>query len=278
MFRPAKHTNSWKDNDTHTILSVFNNGANSWHVISNSSGLEITIDHQAAAAYVTKEFLPPISDLAAPKFGSVQFLDSGHFFIGWGGDRLSEYDMDGRVQLNASLPGLSYRTVTNDWTGIPLDPPDVWAYSLNNESATQTVVYVSWNGATTVATWAFYASLSRTGEFELVTTTVKTGFETNFTLQRHYERVFAEAHASDGSVLAQSPPAIVWSPGSLLARVCDINGCPAARRETREDLRKYFAHGWLIQPYVAIVLFLMVMLFLLRRKRRILRGLRSWNC
>ena len=253
---------------------MFNNGANSWHVISNSSGLEITIDHEAAATYVTKKFLPPITNLAAPTFGSMQFLDPGHFLIGWGGGRLSEYGEDGHMQLNASLPGSSYRTVTFDWTGIPLDPPDIWAYSLNNESATQTVVYVSWNGATNVATWAFYASLSRTSEFELVTSTLKTGFETNFTLQRHYERVFAEAHASDGSVLAQSPPAIVWSPGSLLARVCDMNGCPAARRETREDLHNVLAHGWLIQPFVAIVLFLMVILFLLRHKRRILRGLR----
>jgi hypothetical protein len=84
--------------------------------------------------------------------GNVQMLPNGDAFIGWGEKPyFSEYDpkggqiFDGRFVDHNS----SYRAWRFPWHALPTAPPDV-AFTTATGKIT---VYVSWNGATDVASW-----------------------------------------------------------------------------------------------------------------------------
>jgi hypothetical protein len=76
--------------------------------------------------------------------GNAQLLANGHMFVGWGGSPyVTEFDAHGAIVFDAHLPrgGESYRAFRFPWTAKPHDAPRL------------VDGYVSWNGATDVASW-----------------------------------------------------------------------------------------------------------------------------
>jgi EmrB/QacA subfamily drug resistance transporter len=115
--------------------------------------------------------------ISAAYMGNTEVLPNGNTFVGWGAEPyFSEYSKSGKLLLDATLPApdLSYRAVQiSQWTGLPLTPPSGAARS----SGGGTVVYASWNGATSVSSWRVLGG-SDPGQLTVVATAAKSGFET----------------------------------------------------------------------------------------------------
>ena len=82
----------------------------------------------------------------------MQTLADGNTLVGYGGvPAISEYAQDGALLFDAHQPyDMSfYRAFRFPWSGRPASPPAVLA-SLN-DTAEETIVHASWNGATDVA-------------------------------------------------------------------------------------------------------------------------------
>lgn len=89
------------------------------------------------------------------------------------------------------------------------------------------VFYVSWNGATEVRYWNFYASDASTGPWELIGTANKTSFETDHSLSGTMGWAYAEALDADRKPLRRGRSSIVktFVPSDLIVLGCDERGC-----------------------------------------------------
>jgi hypothetical protein len=106
--------------------------------------------------------------------GSYQSLGNGHVLQDHGATpKIEEYDENGTVVMRARFgydnTMQTYRTYRYPWVGRPSTKPDVVACL---SSKGKTAVYVSWNGATDVQSWAVYS------ESKLETKAPRNGFET----------------------------------------------------------------------------------------------------
>lgn len=188
----------------------------------------VAIDHISFEATLEREY-SPIETLSAVSQGSFQILSNTNVFIDWGAQpHVTEYLEDGTLVFHASVAGggPSYRAFKQPWVGKPLDPPALWTYAHTKQS--QTVFYVSWNGATEIYTWNFYirAGLDRSESFVFVGTKNKEGFEMNFTIPEYCGSAFAEAVAANGTSLYNSSIVSTWIPGPELSALCDDWNCP----------------------------------------------------
>ena len=113
----------------------------------------------------------------------------------------------------------------------PVAEHAVHSYALSEDN--NNVVYVSWNGATTVARWRYYGAQAIGDPFEVVDETVKRGFETVQRLDGFYPWVMVEALGPDGTSLRNSSFQPTFVPGEGLRSVCDESGC--AEAESEED-------------------------------------------
>lgn len=162
-------------------ITVFDNGAGVEVTQKQSRALVLRLDHTSKTVELVHQYPHPGGALLASALGSVQLLESGHTFIGWG-DRasFSELGPAGQVLLNGRLAGnttLSYRAFRFAWTGSPSGPPDVAVDRVGNNTA----IYVSWNGATEVAQWAVLGGADP-AHLSALGTAPKVGFETAVTL------------------------------------------------------------------------------------------------
>ena len=89
------------------------------------------------------------------------------------------------------------------------------------------VFYVSWNGATEVRYWNFYTAASATGPWELIGSTDKSGFETDYTLTGSMGWAYAEALDADRKPLKRGQSGIVktFVPSDLIVFGCNDRGC-----------------------------------------------------
>jgi hypothetical protein len=153
------------------------------------------------------------NSLVAGSQGNVQALPGGDWVIGWGkAGYLSEVQRDGSVLFDAHLPPHweSYRTYVWPWSAQPTQPPALaLAPAAGGHGAR---VYVSWNGATAVASWRLLAGASPQS-LAPVGGSPRQGFETAIALPAHAGRyVAAQALDASGAVLGVS--ATVSSPAS----------------------------------------------------------------
>ena len=156
------------------LISVFDNGA-APPVHKQSRGLVLKLEAQAKAVSVLQEFVrtPP---LIAESEGSVQLLENGNWFVGWGQEPyFSEYSAQGTLLFEAHLPRYerSYRDLHFAWYGRPARPP---AFAFRGASTGGTV-YASWNGATGVSDWQVLAGAS-THAMRAIAEAPRSGFET----------------------------------------------------------------------------------------------------
>jgi hypothetical protein len=182
-------------------ITIFDNGA-APPVEKFSRAIVVRVDPKKKTATLVRSYRHP-KKLLAPFEGNAQFLPNGHVVVGWGGwPYISELDKSGKVLFDVYFghgkkPGEdadTYRAYRYTWQGRPTVPPDI-AVAGNK-------VYVSWNGATTVARWRV---LQGDAEDELHPgkSVAKSGFETGLPLGAG-QYVAVQALNANGRVLAVS--------------------------------------------------------------------------
>ncbi|GMG47171.1 unnamed protein product [Aspergillus oryzae var. brunneus] len=196
-----------QENDTVTVISLFDNASNGYrNTSSTSSGIIVSIDHATNTSSLMKRYQAPGNGLLSTSQGNLQILANQNTFIGWGNNpSISEHTEDGTPVFLATLEdprAMNYRAFKFNWTGEPSDNPTLRTYAAAPGSAT--TFWVSWNGATEVDYWNFYGTTSTSEEFTLLTKADRQGFQTTYTSTDYHPRAYAEAVSSDGSSLGNS--------------------------------------------------------------------------
>lgn len=182
------------------MITLFDDGAGLPAVHKASRGVELALDVRHRVARLTAQWrhAPP---LLAEFEGNVQQLPDGEHVIGWGQQPyLTEYGPRGGQVLDARFVGntSSYRAYGFAWTATPAMPPAVVA----SNSAQGTTVFVSWNGATSVAAWRVLAG-DTAAAMQTTQTVPDTSFETAINLPRA-SYVAVQAVDATGRTLASS--------------------------------------------------------------------------
>lgn len=177
------------------IITIFDNGAFNgdmtplrfnWKVTAkHSRGLEVQLDLDRMTASLVQDYVNP--HVLSHSQGSVQLLDNGNVFVGWGHTPAwAEFAANGTMLCDAHFGpkitwglGLvkSYRTSKGRWTGRPRSRPSI-ELQLGFTYAT---AYVSWNGATEVQHWRLESTgnpNAANADFVQGPTTHRKGFET----------------------------------------------------------------------------------------------------
>lgn len=208
-----------ESNRTHCIISFVNNAASKFaQSASHSSALVISL-HTAGkpmTATILSQYDRPDRGLTR-RMGNVQTLPNGSRLVNWSqGGYTTEYSQDGKPVAEARFATdrfASYRVYKHDFVGKPSYPPIVrsFAYGRKQSGAT-TACYVSWNGATEVASWRFY-SHEKNGEVSLGEMQ-RQGFETEFMCDGYKKKVSVVAVDANGVVLGRSDIEDTVRPGT----------------------------------------------------------------
>jgi hypothetical protein len=184
-------------------VTFFDDGANP-PIHRQSRAVRIALDPRTRQARLVSAYTHPNPPLLAASQGNMQTLADGNAVVGYGGlPAISEYAPDGALLFDAHLPfDMSfYRAYRFPWSGRPLSPPAVLA-DLNN-TGEQTIVHMSWNGATGVASWRVLAG-EHPESLGSRATVSASGFETATILPGKYAYVAAQALDSARHVLGTS--------------------------------------------------------------------------
>ena len=184
------------------VLTVFDN-ASSPPEEPQSRGLLLNVDTKAMHVTLKQAYKHP-AGLLADNQGSVQLQPDGRVFVGWGAEPyLSEFAADGSLLLDAELPlnDQSYRAFTFDWSGRPPGRPVAVA---RPNPARGSAVFVSWNGATDVATWTVLAGKNPSA-LATAASQPRAGFETNISVNSEGPYFAVIAHDASGKQLGRSP-------------------------------------------------------------------------
>jgi Arylsulfotransferase (ASST) len=191
-------------------VTFFDDGANP-PIHKQSRAVRIKLDLKAHTAQLVSAYTHSDPPLLAASQGNAQTLSDGSTLVGYGGvPAISEFAKDGSLLFDAHQPlDMSfYRAFRFPWSGRPLTPPAVLA-SLN-DTAEETIVHASWNGATDVAAWRLLAG-EQPGSLTAQTQIRDDGFESSTTLPKAYGYVAAQALDSAGHVLGTSKTVAVIS-------------------------------------------------------------------
>ncbi|KKY18162.1 putative secreted protein [Phaeomoniella chlamydospora] len=205
----TKEVISFYDNSAH---GTENGGGKEVHLAKTSSGKIVEVDTKTWHAKIVKAFYPP-DDLLSKSQGSTQVLPNGNVLVNWGSEgAVTEFLPDGRpifhAYMDSDFLGVgveNYRGYRYNWTGTPNEDPAVVV--LDDVTDGSTHVYVSWNGDTRTQTWRFYEVNSVTGQREYLGEAARSGFETEFTLEKKPVKgnsVQAAAVDAKGEVLVDS--------------------------------------------------------------------------
>ncbi|KAK5124826.1 hypothetical protein LTR85_001539 [Meristemomyces frigidus] len=223
-FHWQHHVRVRAHNATHTMLSIFDNASedqsrNPAIAESPSVAKVILLDTVYMTATLLRNHTRPDRGYSR-KLGSVQQIGydvaSSSLFVDWAQQGyISEYDSDDRLVLEAKFVSdrmSSYRAFKLPWVGKPTSKPQCKILSTAfsdsvDSSQLASTFYISWNGATEVATWTFYRSESSSGPPEKLGTVVKTGFETSWVTPGVVLDGYPEAHDREGNLLGVSDTA-----------------------------------------------------------------------
>ena len=189
------HATMWNS----TQFTVFDNSGTRGPI---SRGLLLNVDESSMTVSLGQAFTNP-AGFYAGTLGSVQLLSDGNVFIGWGTQPyFSEYASDGTLLMFGQLPAgvRSYRAYLVDLVGAPGDSPAIVARSY---AAGGYVIYVSWNGATQIASWRIEAG-ANAQSLKPVGTSPWTGFETTIIVDSDGPSFQAVALDSSGNELGRS--------------------------------------------------------------------------
>ncbi|KAJ5641004.1 hypothetical protein N7528_000629 [Penicillium herquei] len=196
-------------NGTHHVISFLNNASDERGNDENlSSVLFVELDTVAMTAHVIQRINRPDGDLTRLR-GSAETLPNGNIFIGWSERGYqSEHAPNGDLLMTARFASSrysTYRAYKSEFVGRPLTPPDLVAsvYGTSN-SDMSTIMHVSWNGATDVAGWNFYAQAYDRGESVFIGHANKTDFETLYIVDGYMDWITAEAVDREGNSMMKS--------------------------------------------------------------------------
>ena len=150
--------------------------------------------------------------------GSMQLLPSGNYLGGWGDNAyITEHTPASGLVYEAALESdrfANYRAYKFNFTSRPTDWPSAKAFaSVTSLGDNTTVVYVSWDGATEVSSWKFYAAADTDDDVGfLIGNAPKAGFETSRVLEGQHAMIFVEALDKDGLSLSKSDTVITEVP------------------------------------------------------------------
>ncbi|KAF9886011.1 hypothetical protein FE257_012067 [Aspergillus nanangensis] len=210
-FSKQHHARFVESNATHTTVSFLNNASDELEQGEDTSAaLYVQVDTSVSpmTARLLNRYNRPDGGLTRLR-GSVQTLPNGNVFVGWSERGFqSEHSPDGKVLMQASFASTrfsTYRSYKFPFIGRPTTPPDVVASVYGTEEADLTTIFhVSWNGATDIATWKFYARVAADGLPVLIGNTTKFEFETLYIADGYLDWVSVEAVDKDGNVLGTS--------------------------------------------------------------------------
>jgi hypothetical protein len=148
--------------------------------------------------------------------GSLQAVDGradGNMLLGYGSwPTVREFNAEGDViwtaRFGPSAPPqiASYRAFKSNWHATPWYPPALKAVAYQSPTfRMSTHFYVSWNGATDVARWDFYAQTSFNSTPVVIGSVPKKEFETPLILEGYLDRVSVQAIHVNGDALPRSP-------------------------------------------------------------------------
>jgi arylsulfotransferase ASST len=183
---------------------------------SQSRAVRIALNLRTRQASLVSAISHPSPPLLAASQGNVQTLADGNILVGYGGvPEISEYSPSGSLLFDAHLSYdlIFYRAFRHPWDGIPRRQPTAIA-NLNN-TGLETIVHMSWNGATGVSSWRVLAGAGA-GTLRAQATVPSSGFESATILPARYGRVEVQALDSAGAVLGTSAAAKVRSYAALL--------------------------------------------------------------
>jgi hypothetical protein len=186
------------DNDP--TVTLFDDGGGPPRVHAQSRAITVRLDSAGKTATLVREHQHSPA-LAAAFEGNVQALPGGDQFVGWGQQPyFSEYNAKGQMMFDARFvdSNSSYRAYRFPWVGTPTGAPSVATTS----QGSTTNVYVSWNGATQVASWRVLAG-SAANALQAVVTTSRQGFETQIAIATQ-PYVAVQALDAAGHTLATS--------------------------------------------------------------------------
>lgn len=136
----------------------------------------------------------------------------------------------------------NYRTYKGEFVARPNTKPDLKAFAtVNSRKSLTTTIYVSWNGATEVKEWRFFAHSSK-GKVELGSAS-KGGFETSFVATGYHPIVFVEAVDMYGTHLSQSELETTELPIGFHDEAAPLY--TEARQATETDLLLYTAAAFI---------------------------------
>jgi Arylsulfotransferase (ASST) len=184
-------------------ITIFDNGA-APKVHEESRGITVELDEDDMTATLARVHTSPDALLATSQ-GNMQVLPNGNVFIGWGSAaHISEFSPDGKLLFDAHLPPRddSYRGFRFPWSAHPTDDP---AVAVERGSDGDLALYVSWNGATEVATWEVLAG-SHPDKLESLGAAPRDGFETALLARTAEPYVAVRAKDSSGRALGDSKP------------------------------------------------------------------------
>ncbi|KAJ5677630.1 uncharacterized protein N7477_003263 [Penicillium maclennaniae] len=198
-----------EENQTHTIMSLFDNASDGCRNTSfTSAGMINEYFH------LLERFEAPGKGLLSTSQGNTQILPTGNVFIGWGENpSVSEHTADGSVVYFASLKdyhAMNYRAFKWTWTATPSISPNIFAQA--SSSDTPVTLWASWNGATEYNGWNFYGRESSSDLLVLFGSVTRQGFQTTFTVPRFCSHVLAEAVSVNGTGLRNTSLKIVTLP------------------------------------------------------------------
>jgi hypothetical protein len=186
-------------------VTFFDDGSNP-PIHKQSRGLRIALDFKTHEARLLSAYAHPDPPLLSASQGNMQTLASGNAVVAYGGiPAISEFAPGGQLLFDAHLPfDMSfYRAFRYPWSGRPSTPPTALA-NLNN-TGEETIVHMSWNGASEVASWRVLVGDS-SSSLASQTTIAAGAFESSTILPKKYAYAAVQALDAKGNVLGSSKP------------------------------------------------------------------------
>ncbi|KAK4506138.1 hypothetical protein PRZ48_004103 [Zasmidium cellare] len=160
----GQHDAHWWKEEGRAFVTVFDNQGDWYHSGDpQSKGKRIEVDLNEMTARLDQSFTDPFINIRR----SYQTLPNGNVVLGWGFNGVvSEFSPDGQLLCDAYMQPSStfgsgdvqsYRNLKFNWIGFPDTKP-----SLLLEGSK---LYISWNGATEVATWLLLGSDEHAGDY-----------------------------------------------------------------------------------------------------------------
>ena len=220
------HVAFLSENETHTIISVFDNagedkGRNTSipQMVSKGKLIVLNTASEPMTANLLRVFERP-DGARSPMGGSVYTLGddpaTANIFINWViPGYVSEYDAENRLILEARFESdkvKGYRAFKSHFVGRPIESPAFKLVPVGYaKDAAASAFYVSWNGATEVASWVFHGAHNGSGPFKLLATVKKRGFETSWVMPGVVQYAYAEGLDANGHSLGKSAvEPLIW--------------------------------------------------------------------